>query len=142
MIKWFKNVIRLICGPSKIESQMFDMVREFNETFSVELSDHPRVKGFSLRYELSQEELYEYYEAGRTDDKVELLDALVDRMYLLIGDIQVHGMEDVFFEAFQEVHASNMSKLGEDGMPIYREDGKVLKGPNYFKPNLRNILDF
>ena len=71
---------------------------------------------------------------------IEVADALGDMMYILFGTIMKHGMQHKIVEVFEEIQRSNMSKLGEDGKPIYREDGKILKGPNYFKPNLRSIL--
>jgi predicted HAD superfamily Cof-like phosphohydrolase len=62
-------------------------------------------------------------------------------MYILCGTILSHGMQHIIEEIFEEIQASNMSKLGADGKPIYREDGKVMKGPNYFKPNIGAILE-
>lgn len=122
---------------------MFRMVREFNNTFGIPLESTPTLinKGRAdLRFDLMAEENAEYAEASDEDNLIEVFDALIDQMYILIGTIQSHGMEDVFMEGFKEVHRSNMSKLGEDGKPIYREDGKVIKGPNYFKPDLNKIL--
>ena len=69
-----------------------------------------------------------------------MADALGDMLYILCGTIITHGMQDVIDEVFEEIQQSNMSKLGNDGKPIYREDGKVLKGPNYFRPNIAKIL--
>ena len=69
-----------------------------------------------------------------------MADALGDKLYILCGTILKHGMQDVIKAVFDEIHASNMSKLGEDGKPIYREDGKVLKGESYFKPNIKQFL--
>ena len=74
-------------------------------------------------------------------DRVEVADALGDMLYILCGTIIEHGMQHKIDEVFSEIQNSNMSKLGNDGNPIYREDGKVLKGPNYFKPNIKGILD-
>ena len=68
-------------------------------------------------------------------------DALGDMLYILCGTILEHGMQHKIEEVFEEIQRSNMSKLGADGKPIYRDDGKVLKGPNYFKPNIESILD-
>ena len=70
-----------------------------------------------------------------------LLDALGDMLYILCGTIIEHGMQDKIEEVFDEIQRSNLSKLGEDGKPIYREDGKVMKGPNYFKPKISEILN-
>ena len=72
---------------------------------------------------------------------VEVADALGDMLYILCGTIIEHGMQDKIETVFEEIQRSNMSKLGDDGQPIYREDGKVLKGPNYFKPNIKDILE-
>lgn len=94
-----------------------------------------------LRFNLMDEENKEYLEAATANDMVEVADALGDMLYILCGTILEHGMQYKIDEVFQEIQRSNMSKLGADGKPIYREDGKVLKGPNYFKPNIKEILD-
>lgn len=95
----------------------------------------------NLRFNLMDEENKEYLEAAESNDMVEVADALGDMLYILCGTILEHGMQHKIEEVFSEIQRSNMSKLGADGKPIYREDGKVLKGPNYFKPNIREILD-
>ena len=87
------------------------------------------------------EENEEYLEAAKTGNLVEVADALGDMMYILCGTILSHGMQYKIEEVFEEIQRSNMSKLGEDGRPIYRDDGKVLKGPNYFQPNIEKIID-
>jgi predicted HAD superfamily Cof-like phosphohydrolase len=87
-----------------------------------------------------REENEEYLEAARQGDLVEIADALGDMLYILCGTILKHGLQDVIEEVFAEIQASNMSKLGADGLPIYREDGKVLKGPGYFPPDLKGLL--
>ncbi|MBC8768011.1 nucleoside triphosphate pyrophosphohydrolase family protein [Arenibacter sp. F26102] len=94
-----------------------------------------------LRFNLMDEENKEYLEAATNNDVVEVADALGDMLYILCGTILEHGMQYKIEEVFEEIQRSNMSKLGKDGKPIYREDGKVLKGPNYFKPNIVDILD-
>ena len=94
-----------------------------------------------LRFNLMDEENKEYLEAANNNDLVEVADALGDMLYILCGTILEHGMQYKIEEVFEEIQRSNMSKLGADGKPIYREDGKVLKGPNYFKPNIVDILD-
>ncbi len=94
-----------------------------------------------LRFNLMKEENEEYLEAAQNNDLVEVADALGDMLYILCGTIIEHGMQDKIEEVFNEIQRSNMSKLGADGKPIYREDGKVLKGPNYFKPNIAEILE-
>lgn len=95
----------------------------------------------NLRFNLMDEENKEYLEAAENDDMVEVADALGDMLYILCGTILEHGMQDKIEEVFNEIQRSNMSKLGADGKPIYREDGKVLKGPHYFKPNIQEILE-
>ena len=95
---------------------------------------------YYLRYRLGKEELLEYLDACNNDDLVEITDALADQLYILLGTMVAHGMQDIIEDVFNEVHRSNMSKLGENGKPIYREDGKVLKGPNYSPPNIAQFL--
>ncbi|HPF12158.1 MAG TPA: nucleoside triphosphate pyrophosphohydrolase family protein [Flavobacteriaceae bacterium] len=94
-----------------------------------------------LRYKLMREENEEYLEAANNNDLVEVADALGDMLYILCGTILEHGLQHKIEEVFEEIQRSNMSKLGADGKPIYREDGKVLKGPNYFKPDIETILN-
>ena len=94
----------------------------------------------SLRFNLMAEENTEYLEACTAGDTVEIADALGDMLYILCGTIIEHGLQHKIEEVFDEIQKSNMSKLDENGMPIYREDGKVLKGPNYFKPNIHSII--
>ena len=93
-----------------------------------------------LRYKLMREENEEYLEAAQNGDLVEIADALGDMLYILCGTILSHGLQDKIEEVFEEIQRSNMSKLDKDGAPIYREDGKVLKGPNYEKPNLDDLF--
>ena len=95
---------------------------------------------YNLRYKLAKEELDEYLEACNNGDIIEVADALADQLYILMGTMVSHGMGDVIEDIFDEVHRSNMSKLGVDGKPIYREDGKVLKGPNYSPPIVSKYL--
>ena len=86
------------------------------------------------------EENQEYLEAANNNDLVEVADALGDMLYILCGTIIEHGMQDKIEDIFNEIQKSNMSKLDKRGQPIYREDGKVMKGPNYFKPNISKII--
>jgi predicted HAD superfamily Cof-like phosphohydrolase len=86
------------------------------------------------------EENKEYLEAANNNDLIEVADALGDMLYILCGTIIEHGMQNLIEDVFDEIQKSNMSKLGSDGNPIYREDGKVLKGPNYFKPNFNKFF--
>ncbi|WP_397445348.1 hypothetical protein [Polaribacter sp. R77954] len=120
-------------------------VHAFHTAFQLNIQNTPTIAisedRKKLRFELMKEENEEYLEAAKNNDLVEVADALGDMLYILCGTIIEHGMQDKIEEVFQEIQRSNMSKLGEDGKPIYREDGKVLKGPNYFKPNIKEILE-
>jgi predicted HAD superfamily Cof-like phosphohydrolase len=119
-------------------------VQEFHEAFGLEIQHQPTValdeKVIDLRYNLMKEENEEYLEAAQAGDLVEVADALGDMLYILCGTIISHGFQDKIEAVFDEIQRSNMSKLGTDGKPIYREDGKVMKGPNYFKPNIAGLL--
>ena len=119
-------------------------VKEFHEAFGLGYELKPKAKLserlIKLRFDLMAEENEEYMEAAMNDDLVEVADALGDMLYILCGTILEHGMQYKIEEVFDEIQRSNMSKLGEDGKPIYREDGKVLKGPNYFKPKIWEII--
>lgn len=120
-------------------------VEQFHRSFGLGVSDEMRADlGAAknlLRYNLMDEENKEYLEAANNNDLVEVADALGDMLYILCGTILEHGMQYKIEEVFNEIQRSNMSKLGADGKPIYREDGKVLKGPNYFKPDIAGILE-
>jgi predicted HAD superfamily Cof-like phosphohydrolase len=87
------------------------------------------------------EENEEYLDAANNNDIIEVADALGDMLYILCGTIIEHGMQDIIEPVFDEIQKSNMSKLGDDGNPIYREDGKVMKGPNYFKPDFKKFFN-
>ena len=119
-------------------------VQKFHETFGLGVSQCPTNLPNNitkLRFNLMQEENLEYLEAAKNNDLVEIADALGDMLYILCGTILEHGLQHKIETIFNEIQDSNMSKLGIDGKPIYREDGKVMKGPNYFKPNIKDILD-
>ena len=120
-------------------------VKEFHKAFKLDYLDQPKadlgINKNNLRFNLMKEENEEYLEAANNNDLVEVADALGDMLYILCGTIIEHGMQHKIDEVFIEIQNSNMSKLGDDGNPIYREDGKVLKGPNYFKPDIKRILD-
>lgn len=88
-----------------------------------------------------QEENEEYLEACQNGDMLEIVDALGDMLYIWCGTVLKHGMQDIIGDVFDEIQRSNMSKLGVDKKPIFRDDGKVMKGPNYFKPNIKGILE-
>tara|TARA_B100001113_G_scaffold73944_1_gene57433 strand:+ start:1013 stop:1402 length:390 start_codon:yes stop_codon:yes gene_type:complete len=120
-------------------------VKEFNEAFNIKYSIDQEAdldeSIIELRYRLMQEENDEYLEAARRKDLVEIADALGDKLYILCGTILAHGLQDKIVEVFDEIQRSNMSKLNPDGKPVIRQDGKILKGPNYFKPNIKSILE-
>ena len=119
----------------------FEMVGDFMEKFGQEVKTEPEFpdnETIALRWELIQEELNELREAIGNADIVEVADALTDILYVTYGAGHAFGID--LDKCFEEVQASNMSKLGEDGKPIYREDGKVLKGRNYFQPDLTSVL--
>ena len=119
----------------------FDDVRTFMETYGQEIntkSSFPDEKIVQLRYDLINEELDELSSAIKDRDIVEVADALTDLLYVVYGAGHSWGID--LDKCFAEVQRSNMSKLGKDGKPIYNEKGKVMKGPNYFKPNLKQFL--
>jgi predicted HAD superfamily Cof-like phosphohydrolase len=124
---------------------IIDCVREFHDGFGIGYNASPQGEldenTVRLRHRLMAEETEEYLEAALAGDAVEVADALGDQLYILCGTILSHGMQHVIEEVFMEIQSSNMSKLGADGQPIYREDGKVMKGPNYFRPNIAAILE-
>ena len=122
-----------------------DAVKAFHQAFKLDFRETPKANLGAdknmLRYKLMREENEEYLDAANDDDLVEVADALGDMLYILCGTIIEHGLQHKIEEVFEEIQRSNMSKLGADGEPIYREDGKVLKGPNYFKPDIERILE-
>ncbi len=122
-----------------------EAVKAFHTAFNIGYISTPKANlgpaKNKLRFDLMKEENQEYFQAAQSNDLVEVADALGDMLYILCGTIIEHGMQDKIEAVFNEIQRSNMSKLGADGQPIYREDGKVLKGPNYFKPNIKSILD-
>lgn len=121
-----------------------EQVSEFHETYGLPVRGEPDIsdeKTNALRINLIAEELEELQDALKAGDVVEVLDALTDLQYVLDGAYLSFGLHDVKEVAFDEVHRSNMSKLDEDGKPIRREsDGKVMKGPNYWKPDLLKFI--
>ena len=119
----------------------FNKVGVFMKTFGQEIKNKPSFstdKINQLRISLIQEELDELKEAMNNNDLLEVADALTDILYVTYGAGHAFGID--LDKCFNEVQNSNMSKLGEDGKPIYNEKGKVMKGPNYFKPNLRKFV--
>jgi|TARA_B110000263_G_scaffold190259_1_gene168005 predicted HAD superfamily Cof-like phosphohydrolase len=121
-----------------------DSVKKFHEVYKLGYKNSPSVDldhdKLQLRHSLMSEENDEYLEAAKNNDIIEVADALGDMLYILCGTIIEHGMQNKIEEIFDQIQKSNMSKLGSDGKPIYREDGKVMKGPNYFKPDISKIL--
>ena len=120
----------------------FDNVKKFMKTFGQEVkekAEFPSHKIISLRYELIKEELTELEEAINKKDIKEVADALTDILYVTYGAGHAFGIN--LDKCFEEVQKSNMSKLDKNGKPIYNKDGKVIKGPKYFKPNLKSILN-
>ncbi|WP_299556056.1 nucleoside triphosphate pyrophosphohydrolase family protein [Seonamhaeicola sp.] len=122
-----------------------DAVKTFHTAFKIGHRETPKAdlgpEKNMLRYKLMREENEEYLDAANDGDLVEVADALGDMLYILCGTIIEHGLQYKIEEVFEEIQRSNMSKLGDNGEPIYREDGKVLKGPNYFKPDIQTILE-
>ena len=119
----------------------FESVRKFMEIFGQEIKEKasfPDKKITSLRYELIKEELKELQEAMEKRDIKEVADALTDILYVTYGAGHAFGIN--LDRCFEEVQNSNMSKLGLDGKPIFNDKGKVMKGPNYFKPNLEKFV--
>ena len=119
-----------------------DAVREFHEAFNLPVGSRPNLPTHdvrTLRQNLLREEFTEYMDAEHTDDIVEIADALADIIYIACGTAVAYGipLDDVF----AEVHRSNMAKLGPDGKPIYRDDGKVLKPADWSPPDVRGILE-
>ena len=124
----------------------FEMVREFHETYGLVISEEPmtskeitdNVELWQLRTNLHTEEFRELGEAMLTGNIVDIADAIGDSIVVLCGTAVSYGIP--LDEVFAEIHRSNMSKLGEDGKPIVREDGKILKGPNFSPPDLKSII--
>ena len=119
----------------------FESVKKFMKIFGQEIkekAEFPNDKIISLRYELIREELEELKDALDKKDIKEVADALTDILYVTYGAGHAFGID--LDKCFQEVQNSNMSKLGKDGKPIYNNMGKVMKGPNYFKPNLKKFV--
>jgi len=130
-------------------NQLSEFQRAFNSTYN-ETPSLLEEEDYILRFKLLQEENEEYLEACRNNDKVEILDALTDQLYIVLGSIVSHGMQHVIEKAFSEVHNSNLSKLDDEGLPIIngengvwdesRPKGKILKSKNFFEPNLKQFL--
>jgi predicted HAD superfamily Cof-like phosphohydrolase len=118
-------------------------VKDFHEKFQQSLNDKPGLlspEESRLRFKLGEEEVVEYWDATKEDDLVEILDALADQMYILCGTILKHGLQDMIIPAFDLVHNNNMMKLGPDGKPIFREDGKIIKPEGFKKVELKTLF--
>jgi predicted HAD superfamily Cof-like phosphohydrolase len=112
----------------------------FNQPYAKDITP-VIVKEVVLRYDLMAEENKEYLLAALDKDLEGIADALGDKLYILLGTIIKHGMQHIIVDVFNEIHRSNMTKLGEDGKPMLRQDGKILKGPNYSPPNLKPFVE-
>jgi len=124
------------------EESIIKSLKEFNSSFGLPISKTPCLiekNQYKLNYDLLKEELDEYIEACKKEDLVEICDSIVDMFYVLSGFIIKHGIDKQFLDMFFEVHKSNMSKL-ENGKVLKRHDGKVMKGSEYFRPNLKQYL--
>ena len=124
---------------------LFSKVGDFNKAFNVpeQKEQNPNIPDLDrlLYYKLTREENEEYLDAVIARDMVEVADALTDELYILIGKFRKHGIDsETAQKLFDEVHRSNMSKLDLEGKPILREDGKIKKGPRYFKPDIKGAL--
>ena len=127
-----------------MDKQLKDMA-DFMTKFDQPVADEPKMVDAQrqlLRFNMLHEENMEYLQACTANDLVEVADALTDQLYLVLGNFCTHGLQDIAVDLFNEVHRSNMSKLGDDGKPVYYEGTiKVGKGPNYSPPDLRSIIE-
>lgn len=125
--------------------EIISEVEKFHDSFGIQNNYEPTMQltpeEIELRFNLMREENEEYLEAAKKNDIVEVADALGDQLYILCGTLLKHGLQNKIVEVFQEIQRSNMSKLDENGKPIYREDGKVLKSSLYFRPDIKSILE-
>lgn len=124
--------------------KQLEAVEKFHNAFGQNNGKYPRPltqEEFELRHKLMAEENDEYKEACEANSLVEIADALGDQLYILCGTILRHGMQHIIEDVFNEIQASNMSKLGDDGKPVLRDDGKILKGPGYFRPDLSKFIE-
>ncbi|MBL0097636.1 MAG: nucleoside triphosphate pyrophosphohydrolase family protein [Bacteroidetes bacterium] len=123
---------------------IINSVKEFHEVFGLDYEESPRadidMRMIELRHRLMAEENDEYLEAAKNNDLVQIADALGDKLYILCGTIIAHGLQHKIVEVFEEIHRSNMSKLDENGQPLRREDGKIMKSKLYFTPDIDTVL--
>ncbi len=113
--------------------------KTYGQPFSTEITliEKP---AYEMRHRLQKEENDEYLKACEEKDIVEIAHEIADEFYVLVGKVISHGLQDKIMDVFDEIQRANMSKLGLDGKPIYREDGKVLKGPNYTPPDVKKLF--
>jgi predicted HAD superfamily Cof-like phosphohydrolase len=119
-------------------------VEEFHNVFQIGNASEIKLideRDYTLRHNLIKEENEEYLDACKKGDIIEIADALGDQLYILFGTILKHGLQHKIEEVYDEIHRSNMSKLDENGQPIFREDGKILKSNLYFRPDIKKVLD-
>ena len=138
----FADELRKINMSDLTGSTNFELAGDFMNSFGQEVLVEPTLPSpdlAKLRLELIREEFEELTVATNAMDMIEIADALTDILYVVYGAGHAFGID--LDACYAEVHRSNMSKLGADGKPIYREDGKILKGPDYFHPNIQDILD-
>ena len=124
--------------------EQLSKVAKFHRVFKQKDGVEPQLlskNDFLLRHKLMAEENEEYLEACEQDDMVEVADALGDQLYILCGTILKHGMQNIIEDVFNEIQESNMSKLDENGEPLFREDGKIMKSNKYYPPNIERILN-
>lgn len=127
----------------QLKNQINNVI-DFHKAFGAPIAEEPTFipnDRFVLRNRLMDEENDEYLAACQENDLVEIADSLGDMLYILCGTIIEHGMQHKITEIFNEIQASNMSKIGRDGKVLLRGDGKILKSTLYFKPNIAKILD-
>jgi predicted HAD superfamily Cof-like phosphohydrolase len=123
---------------------VINKVKEFHQVFGLDFHESPLAdpgeRIIQLRHKLMAEENDEYLEAALAGDLTQVADALGDKLYILCGTIIAHGLQHKIVEVFEEIHRSNMSKLDENGKPVYREDGKIMKSNRYFLPDIKEVL--
>lgn len=126
-------------------NQIINSVKEFHTVFGLDYNETPKTdigdRVIELRHRLMAEENDEYLEAAKENNLTLVADALGDKLYILCGTIIAHGLQHKIVEVFEEIHRSNMSKLDENGKPIYREDGKIMKSNKYFLPDINAVLE-
>lgn len=137
------NAKLFLTQKTKKMRKQINQVKEFHNAFNIPivvLPELPSVQRRQLRNDILQEEVNELNQAAKDGDIIAAADAIIDCLYVLIGTAHEFGLANILEQCFNEVHKSNMSKLGADGKPIVRNDGKVLKGENYREPDLSSII--